>query len=52
VEELDAELPFELADLLAERRLCDLEALRRPPEVKLVGDGDEVPQAPQVELRR
>jgi hypothetical protein len=50
VEELDAELPLELADLLAERRLRDLEALRRAAEVQLLGDGDEVAQPPEVEL--
>ena len=44
VEELDAELLLELADLLAYCRLRDVQALRRAAEVQLLGDGDEVPQ--------
>ena len=34
---------LELADLLGERGLADVELGRRPAEVQLVGDDDEVP---------
>src|SRR4051794_31478973 len=44
VEEPDAELLLELADLLADRRLGDVEPLRGAAEVQLFGDGDEVPE--------
>src|SRR5262249_32833076 len=42
VEQADTHLLFELADLPAERRLGDAQPRRRPPEVQLLGDGDEV----------
>ena len=44
VEQLHAELGLELADLLADGGLRDVQALRRAPEVQLLGDSDEVPQ--------
>jgi hypothetical protein len=48
-QQIRSELLFELADLAAEHRLCDVEAFRRPSEVELLGDGDEVAQLPQVQ---
>jgi len=39
VEESDAELLFELPDLLAERRLADMKPLRGQSEVQAIGDG-------------
>jgi hypothetical protein len=47
VQEHHAELGLELADLLAHCRLGDVEPLRRAPEVKLLGDGDEVAEMSQ-----
>src|SRR5215218_5261422 len=44
IEQPHAELGLELAHLLADRRLRHVEALGRPPEVELLGDGDEVPE--------
>ena len=44
----DPEPPFELPDRPRQRRLRDPEALRGPPEVQLLGDGDEVPQLPRL----
>src|SRR3954469_15351498 len=44
VEEPDAELVLELADLLADGRLGDVEPLPGAAEVQLFGDGDEVPE--------
>jgi hypothetical protein len=41
-EERDAELALELADLLRERWLSDVQPRGRPSEVQLLGDGDEV----------
>jgi hypothetical protein len=42
VEEGDAEIAFEHTDLLTQRRLGDVKPPRRPPEVALFRDGDEV----------
>ena len=42
------EPPFELADRPRQRGLRDPEPLRGPPEVQLLGDGDEVPQLPRL----
>lgn len=50
-EKLGAELLLELANLPAEHRLGDVEALRRPSEVQLLGDGDEVAEPSQVKGR-
>ena len=46
LDELHAELLLELFDLCAERRLADETALRRPSEVVLLGQGDEVTECP------
>jgi hypothetical protein len=40
---------LKLAHLDAERRLSDMQALRCPAEVQLLGHGDEVSQPPEVE---
>ena len=47
VEETHAQLLLELADLLADRRLGDVQALRRAAEVQFLSDGDEVPEMPK-----
>jgi hypothetical protein len=44
LEQRDPQLVLELGDLPAESGLGDVEALGRPPEVELLGDGDEVAQ--------
>ena len=43
-EQLYAQLLLELADLLGDRGLGDVQARGRVAEVPLLGDGDEVPQ--------
>jgi hypothetical protein len=43
-EQLNVDLFLELFDLLTERRLRDVEALRGPPEIQLFSDGNEVSQ--------
>ena len=43
-----ADLLLELADLLAQRRLGHVQALRRAAEVQLLGDGDEVAQVSEL----
>jgi hypothetical protein len=48
VEEPDPELLLELANLLAERRLADVQALGRPPEMQVFRDGDDVAQVPEL----
>ena len=48
VQQRHAEPPFELPDRPRQRRLRDPEPLRGPPEVQLLGDGDEVPQLPRL----
>jgi len=47
-----AEQPLKRADLTAERRLGNVEALGRPPEVELLGDGDEGTQVAQLDRFR
>ena len=42
LEQPAAQLGLERADLLAERRLGDVQARRGAPEVQLLGDGDEI----------
>ena len=42
LEQPDPQLGLEGADLLAERRLGDVQTSRRAPEVQLLGDGDEI----------
>lgn len=39
-----AQAPFELADRPGQRRLGHTQTLRRPAEMQLFGDGNEVPQ--------
>ena len=39
-----ARLILELANLLAERRLADVQALRRSSKVQLLSDSDDVPE--------
>jgi hypothetical protein len=51
IEELDPELLLELADLLAHRRLGDVQTLRCLAKVQLLRDGDEVPQMPELHRR-
>ena len=48
-EQFDSQESFELADLLRQRRLRHPEALGRPAEVVLLGDGDEVAEMPRLE---
>jgi hypothetical protein len=48
VEQLDAEPALEPLHLLAHRRLHDVQAVGRPAEVQLLGDGDEVRELPQL----
>jgi hypothetical protein len=47
VGELDHELVLEFAHLLAYCS-CDVKALRCPAEAQFLGDGDEVPQMPEL----
>ena len=47
-QQLRADLLLELADLLAQRRLGHVQALRRAAEVQLLGDGDEVAQVSEL----
>ena len=49
-EQREAEVVLELADLLGQRRLADVQAGRGLPEVQLVGDGDEVPHQPEIQV--
>ena len=51
MEEADAEILLEPADLLAERRLRDVKALCGATEVQLFGDGDEVPKVAKLHER-
>src|SRR4051812_43101562 len=37
-----ADLPLKILDLAAQWRLCDVQSLRRPPEMHLFGDGNEI----------
>ena len=48
VEQPHAELGLELADLLADRRLRHVQALRGAAEMQLLRDRDEVPQVSQL----
>ena len=47
LEQSHAHVPFELPDMLAHRGLGDAQPARRPPEVQLLGDGDERAQVAQ-----
>ncbi len=46
LEQLDADFPLEVADLLRERWLRDPETIGRPEEAAFFGDRDEVSQVP------
>jgi hypothetical protein len=48
LEECRADLALEVADLAAQRRLRDVQPLRRAPEVQLLGDRDEIPEMTQL----
>src|SRR5262249_10327707 len=48
IEQADAELVLERADLLAERRLRHVQAGGRAREVQLLGDGDEVAEVAEL----
>jgi hypothetical protein len=48
VEQQDPELLLEQLDLPAEGRLRDLHPLRRPPEVTLLGDRNEIAQVAEL----
>jgi len=48
--ELDAECSLESRDCLRKRRLADEHARRRPSEVQLLGDGDEVLELAELQL--
>ena len=50
-EQCDAELALERADLLAQRRLRDMQPRRRPMEMQLLGHRDEVTKMPQLHRR-
>ena len=49
-EETRTELVLELANLLRKSRLADVELVRRPAEVKLIGHHYEVAHQAQVEV--
>jgi hypothetical protein len=51
-EQWRAELVLELADLVAQRRLRDVQARGRAAEVELLGDGEEVAQQARLEVDR
>lgn len=48
VKQCDPELAFEPADLLAQRRLGDVQSFRGSAEVKLFSNGDKVLNQPQI----
>ena len=48
VKERHAQLRLQHADLLAERRLADAQPGRRLGQMGFLGDGQEVPQQPQI----
>src|ERR1051325_1485482 len=50
VEELQVELAFQRADLLAKGRLLDAEAFGRPSHMPLLGDRDEIPKVSQIHM--
>ena len=52
MEELGPDLGLEPLDLLADRGLGDVDAVRRPAEVELVGDGQEVPQVAELDTHK
>jgi hypothetical protein len=50
LEQRHAELLLEAGDRGAQRLLGDVQAPRRAGEVKVLGDGDEVAQVPQLDI--
>jgi hypothetical protein len=50
VEQFHAERMFEPLDLLADHGLRQKQAVRRPPEVQFLGDGDEDAHLPQLKI--
>ena len=46
------EFPFQALQLLTQCRLDDVLAGRGPPEMQLLGKGDEVAQLPKLQTRR
>ena len=51
LEQLRAQFRFQRLDLLAQRRLADVQALGRAREVQFLGDGDKVTQVAQFHVR-
>jgi hypothetical protein len=51
VEQLDPELLLQSANLPRQRRLADLEVVRRARKPLVIRDGDEVAQVPQLHAR-
>ena len=41
--------PLQIADLLRKRRLCQMQPLGGPAEVKFFGDRDKVPEVAQLD---
>jgi hypothetical protein len=52
VQQASTQLLLEPADLAAEGGLRDAEVIRGATEMPMIGDRDEVPHQPQVEVRR
>ena len=48
-ERSEVEIGFEGGDVVAQRRLRDIERLRRPRQHAGIGDGDEISKLPQSE---
>jgi len=46
VQQADADFLLQMADLLAERGLGDVQPLRRPPEMEFLGHGNKINQMP------
>ena len=51
VQQLHAELAFQRLDRLRQRRLRHVQPLRRPAEVQLFGDGEEVAGLPDFHIK-
>jgi hypothetical protein len=49
-EQVGAERALELLDLVAQRRLGDIDARGGPAEMELLGDGQEVAQQARLEI--
>jgi hypothetical protein len=52
IEKTNTQLALELADRMGERRLRELEPLRRPTEMQLLADGKEIPEMTEVDNSR